>query len=501
MLEHAPRHADAHFLLGVAAVESGRFVRGLEAIDRALAIEPGRAEYHAQRARCLAILRRNAAARDAATRALALEPREALTFDTAGVALARVGAHELATSAFRRAASLAPQRADFLYNLGTSLRFLGDFTGAEQALEQAVRIEPRLWRAYSVLAELRTAAPSPERVERVRNMLAEVRDDVDGELHLRHAAATELEGLGDYAAAFAELEAGKRRKRSAVGYDFAADAALFERVETVCDAAFLARAGAGCADSTPIFVIGMPRTGTTLVERILSSHSRVGSIGEQSTFGGLLKRGAATATPNVLDPPTVSAAAGCDLAAVGRAYIETSRELCGDAPRFVDKMPLNLFYAAFIAAALPNAKIVCVRRHPLDTCIASYRRLFATGFTYYHYAYDLADIGRYYVAFDRLMRHWRHLLGDRFIELSYEALVAAQRGETARLLERLDLDWEEACMSFDRNARPVTSASAVQVREPLHGRYVGRWRRYRAALEPVIEQLRSAGVEVEPLEG
>src|SRR5690606_11847868 len=156
----------------------------------------------------------------------------------------------------------------------------------------------------------------------------------------------------------------------------------------------------GYPDASAIFVVGMPRTGTTLVERILACHSAVSSVGETMGFGTALKRAAGTASPMLLDPETVEAAASSDLESVGRAYVAAARELCGDAPRFVDKLPLNFFYAGFIAAALPNARIVCVRRHPLDTCVASYRRLFATGFAYYRYAYDLADIGRYYVCFD-----------------------------------------------------------------------------------------------------
>lgn len=460
-------------------------------------LAPTRADYHAQHARCLAMLRRDGAARDAAERALALEPRDALTLDTVGVVLARIGAHERAADAFRRATALEPARADFQYNLGTALRFLGDFTGAAAAFERAVQIDPRFYRAYSVLAEVRSAAPDTARVERLRRLLTGVGDDVDAELHLRHALATELEGLGDYDASFAELEAGKRRKRAAVGYDFAADRALFERAEAACDQRFLASAGPGHADDAPVFVVGMPRTGTTLVERILASHSQVSSVGELPTFAIEAKRAARNRSPKLLDPAIFAAAAGLDFASLGRAYVESATQVHDRTPRFVDKMPLNFFYVGFIAAALPQAKIVCVRRNPLDTCVASYRRLFATGFPYYRYAYDLADIGRYYLRFDRLMRHWRELLGPRLHEVRYERLVAEPRRETTRLLEHLELEWEEACLAFHRNPSPVATASAVQVREPLHDRFVGRWRRFGSRLDDLVAQLRAAGIDVD----
>jgi len=495
MLRREPRHADAHFLLGIAAAGAGRFGAGVEAIERALALAPERADYHAQHARCLVMLQRDRAARAAAERALALRPRDALTLDTVGVVLARVGAHEQAADAFRQAAARSPERADFQYNLGTSLRILGDFAGAEAALERATAIDPRFFKAYSVLAELRGSRPDRARIERLRALLADPIDDVDGELHLRHALATELEALGEYDAAFAELEAGKRRKRAAIGYDFEADRVLFERIEAVCDERFIRSRDRGYPDGAPIFVIGMPRTGTTLVERILASHSGVSSIGETMGFGVALKRAAGTASPRLLDPETVDAAASIDLEPVGRAYVATARELCDGAARFVDKLPLNFFYAGFIAAALPNAKIVCVRRNPLDTCVASYRRLFATGFAYYRYAYDLADIGRYYVSYDRLVRHWRSVLGARFHEIEYESLVGGARDETARLLDHVGLPWEEACLHPHRSTAPVATASAVQVREPLHGRFVGRWRRYAGRLGPLLEQLRAAGID------
>src|SRR5690606_28249660 len=229
----------------------GRFAAAVDAIGRALALAPDRADYHAQHARCLSMLQRERAARTAAERALALGPRDALTFDTVGVVLARVGAHEQAAEAFRRATALAPDRADFQYNLGTSLRFLGDFAGAEAAFERAVRIDPRFFRAYSVLAELCSARPDRARVERLRALLPMAAGDVDGELHLRHALATGREALGDYDGAFAELEAGKRRKRAAVGYDFGVDRALFERVEAVCDERFVRSSGPGHHDDAP----------------------------------------------------------------------------------------------------------------------------------------------------------------------------------------------------------------------------------------------------------
>ncbi len=427
---------------------------------------------------------------------MALEPRDALTLDTVGVVLSRTGAHDLAADAFARAVALAPDRADLHYNLGTALRIVGDFSGAERALEHAVSLQPRLYKAHSVLAELRTQTPERNHIARLDVLLGTVGDDVDGELHLRHALAKELEDLGEHRAAFAHLAAGKAKKRATLDYSFETDRALFDSVHATCTEEFLARAGEGYPSEEPIFVVGLPRTGTTLVERILSGHSQVQSAGELPSFGLCVKRAAGTRSSRTLDPETIAAAANADFAVLGRRYIESTRVITGRKPRFVDKMPMNFFLVGFIAAALPNARIVCVRRGALDTCVAIYRRLLAPDYVYYRYAYDLSDIGRYYVCFDALMRQWRRLLPGRFLEIRYEALIADPRREAARLLEHVGLEWEEACLEPERNPAPVATASAVQVREPLHAGNVGRWRRFADEIEPLRLELERAGVEL-----
>jgi hypothetical protein len=210
-----------------------------------------------------------------------------------------------------------------------------------------------------------------------------------------------------------------------------------------------------------------------------------------------VKRAAGTRSPRVLDPETIEAAAAVDFRRLGECYLEAVRPFVpGGARHFVDKLPLNFFYIGFIRRALPRAKIVCLRREPLDTCLASFRQLFAVGFAYYRYAYDLADIADYYIRFHRLMEHWQRVLPGMVLEVEYERIVADQERETRRLLDFCGLEWEEACIDFHRNAAPVATASAVQVREPLHSRAIGRWRRYALELASVRERLLAAGIRV-----
>jgi Sulfotransferase family len=318
---------------------------------------------------------------------------------------------------------------------------------------------------------------------------------------VRHALAKELEDLGRDDEAFAHLLAGNARKRATTGYRFERDRDLFDAVIRLFPEILPAPAPADLTGDditrAPIFVVGMPRTGTTLVERILSSHSQVASAGESQNFGVLLKRACRTQSPQVLDEATLAQSLHVDLQALGRDYVERTRPPGRAQSRFVDKMPLNFFYLGHIARALPGASVVVLRRHPLDTGLSNFRQLFATGFSYYEYARDLGDIGRYYVQFDRLVAHWRATLPGRLHEVRYEALVANQRAETRRLLAHCRLPWEEACLHFDRNERAVATASAVQVRQPLYASSVGRWRRFERHLQPLIDELLAAGVPVQ----
>jgi hypothetical protein len=187
----------------------------------------------------------------------------------------------------------------------------------------------------------------------------------------------------------------------------------------------------------------------------------------------------------VLDVPTLTAARQLDVQRIGADYVASTRPRTGHTRHFIDKMPLNFFYAGIIRRALPNAKIICVRRHPLDTCLANYRQLFATNFPYYNYAYDLLDTGCYYLRFAALMEHWRGTLGGNYCEVRYEAVIEDVEREARRLVEFCGLSWDPTCLSFHRSEQPVATASAVQVRQPIYKSSVARWRKYWQELAPL----------------
>jgi tetratricopeptide (TPR) repeat protein len=495
ILQEMPMHADAMFMLGMIAVEHGSFAKAVEVIGRAIALDPARAEYHAQLGRCLIVLLRPAEAVMAAERALRLDPTDALTLDTIGVVMTRAGQHANSVEPYRRAVSLDPSRPYFHYNLGAALQIVGDFPGAQAALKEALRIDPTFYRAWSSLAQV-SRTPFTEAELNQLHTLAEQAPTADAELHIRHALAKHFEDVGAYPRAFQQLNIGKRRKCLEVRYQSGDDAALFDAVKRVCSSGFLRRNDPACDSSEPIFIFGMPRTGTTLVERILSSHPDVYSAGELTNFALVMKGQANTQSNLVLDVETLAASDALDWRALGEEYVASTRPRTGHTKHFIDKMPLNFLYAGFIAKALPNAKIICVRRNPVDTCLSNYRQLFATQFPYYNYSYDLLDTGRYYAMFDALIRYWREHIPRNFIEVGYESVVADTEGQARRLVEFCGLEWNDACLNFHENAAPVSTASSVQVRQPIYKTSVERWRKYEKETAELRLLLTNAGLHI-----
>ena len=485
-----PAHAAALFLLAMIAAEHGNFGKALEVLDLALARDSTRPEYHAQRGRCLIALHRPREAFESAQRALALDPQRALTLDTIGVVLTRAGAHAEALEPFRRAVARDSSKAQYHYNLGAAEQFVGDFARAAAAYREALRLDPKHYRAWSALAQVAKAPFSPGEIAEIERQLAAGASE-DAELHLEHALAKQAEDLGRYADAFRHLERGKRRKRASQGRSFAAHEALFDaaaRTARLADAR-------GFESAEPIFIVGMPRTGTTLVERILSSHPAVFSAGELTNFSLAVKRAAGTPSNRVLDVETLEAAARIDARALGAAYVDSTRPRTGHTQRYIDKMPLNFFYAALIHRALPSAKVICLRRNALDAALSNYRQLFATAFEYYDYALDLLDTGRYYLRFDALARLWRDTIpAASYTEVRYENVVEHTEREARRLVEFCGLDWDPRCLTFADNAAPVATASSVQVRQPIYRTAIERWRHYEKDIEPLRRLLADAGV-------
>jgi hypothetical protein len=310
------------------------------------------------------------------------------------------------------------------------------------------------------------------------------------ERYLRFALAKEHEDLERYPAAFAHFQAGNSLQRTHMKYDVSRDVAVIDRIIATHTSQQLSMASAGYETEEPVFVVGLPRTGTSLVERILGAHSAVYSAGELNDFAlalllALHKSGVSS---KISKSELVERSLSLNMRALGRRYIERTRPRTGRSPRFVDKLPGNYLYLGLISVALPQARVVLLERDAMDACCAIYTALFAGA---YPFSYDMSDLGAYYLAYRRLADHWIQCLGDRMLVVRYENLVANFEDESRRLIEFCGLSWEDACATYYSSAAPTTTASAVQVRRPIYRTSIGRWRVYEQQLAPLRSLLQS----------
>ena len=494
LIAKRPDVPDPHFLIGMVLAERGQARAALEAVDRAVEIAP-RGEFLAQRARLLTMVREEGEARLAADAAAATDPREPHILDTIGCVYARLGDHEAARPLFERAVSGDPSHLQYRFNLASTYGFFGQREAAQAQYEAMLAIDTGESRAHYGLATLRRQSAEHNHLDRLEVALAAARDATD-RLRLHHAMAKEQEDLGNHAEAARHLIEGNAEHKRRTGFTIDADVANVERLcERFDDPDYFS--GSSEVGEAPIFIVGMPRTGTTLVDRIVSSHPIVRSAGELQAMPVAVKRLAGTRGRAVLDTDTIDAAGAVSPERLGREYLRGAHpHVPVDGGRFTDKLPLNFLYIGYIARALPNARIVCLRRNPMDSIWSNFKHLFATTSSYYGYSYDLADTARFYVLFDRLMAYWEQRFPGRVLQLGYEALVEDQEGQTRRLLDHCGLEWSDACLDFQSNAAAVATPSAQQVRRPINRDAIGRWRHYEGAMEPAAHILSEAGIAI-----
>lgn len=438
----------------------------------------------------MALNRRQDALR-AADAAERCAPNDPAIWGELGGVYSHAGNYRHALASFDHAVALAPQDPHLIYNRASVRRFLGDLEGAEADYDRVIALKPLDFEAYVNRSELRVQTVQRNHVVQLEALAARNITDWRGDVQVRFALAKEYEDLGEYAKSFEQLRCGAKKRREHLKYDVAIDVATVGWIMRAFPAA-PADPAPRANGNAPIFVIGLPRSGTTLVERILSSHSLVSSAGELDCFAlatvdAIRRR---HGQQQVSRQELVALSASLDFAQLGEDYLRRARAALDSGGRFVDKMPLNYLYCGLIRRALPNAKIVHVTRHPMAAGYAMYKILFKNG---YPFSYDLGEIGRYYIAYRQLMQHWRETMPGAMYELSYENLVENQLGETRKLLEYCGLEWQEGCVEFHRNPAATATASASQVRRPIYNSSISQWCHYEQQLSELREVIKSAG--------
>lgn len=396
-----------------------------------------------------------------------------------------------AKQAFERALTLDPDNPSFAYNLATSCKFAGEFERAEQLADQVIAKTPEDWGVYEFRSGLRMQTEDRNHIAELTALLDKGIDDSRGDVRVAYALAKEHEDLDDLPSAFANYKRAADTRRRSMNYDVHGDVSALSALIEAYTPEFLAQQD-GAEDARPIFIVGLPRTGTTLLDRIISGHSDVMSAGELQDFGNAVIQAVVKAAPGVKHDKLsmIRAATKVDHAAMGADYLSRTQARTQAAVHFVDKLPINYLYLGSIARALPNASLIHMDRHPIDTAYAMYKTLFSDA---YPFSYDLSDLGHYYVAHRKLMDHWHQHMGDRLLRICYEDLVKDQETEARRVIAHVGLEWQDQCLDFQINEQATNTASAVQVRQKVYSTSVGKWRQLEPQLAPFRRIVEEAG--------
>jgi len=420
--------------------------------------------------------------------AVSLNDKVADNFRLLGDAQAVIGRSADALASYQLALHLDPGDPHALAGQGHMQRIAGNRVEAIASYEKCTAVHPEFGDAWWSLASFRGYQLSDEQIQTIHSQITSGDLSVDSEIAMRFALARASEVRGRFDVAWQDYCRGNSLKREQINYD---PVQLEVKHDAIIEQFTSDLLNRGIPDTTsrhaPIFILGMPRTGSTLIEQILASHSMVEGTGELPYVAMLSSSLGLQRADGLRYPEVMSELTGAQLESLGKAYIyHTSAHRCLDLPCFTDKMPANFSHIGMIHMTLPNAKIIETRRHPLGTCVANFRQLYAQGKSQ---TYDLVEIAEYFLDYCRIMDHWQMVLPGRVLRVEYEDVVSDLEGQARRMIDFCELPWEDACLDFHRNTRAVNTASAEQVREPIYTEAVDFWKHYEPYLEPIREIL------------
>ena len=488
VLQQEPRHVDALRMLGLIAATSGEFEDAEYLLRQVLETAPDHAAAMFELGRVLGEMDRHEEAIDIYQRLLNLEPDNPKVHYRIAGARAAAALTGAAAASYRRCLALAPGHAGAWLGLGHMLKTLGDQSGGIEAYRRCLELQPDFGEAFWSLANLKTYHFAETEIAVMRERLDSGDPGETSRINFLFALAKAFEDRGDYQRAWRYYTEGNARQRQQVYYDPVQTEVLNDQLTAFFTADFFeAVRGVGCADAAPIFIVGLPRSGSTLIEQIISSHSQVEGTGELPYIGRLTHSLNRNRADGLQYPAVLAELEPRHFERLGREYLALAdRHRLDGAPLFIDKMPNNFPGIGFIHCILPRARIIDARRHPLDACVANLRQLYARGQTF---SYDQSDIGEYCLQYHRMMDHWDTVLPGRVLHVRYEDIVDDLETQVGRMLDFLQLPREDACLRFYDTERAVRTASSEQVRRPIYTSGVGFWRHYAPYLDELIEIL------------
>ena len=484
--------AETAFFAGEVQFRRGRYARTFEIAETASDAYPGSIDIGLLRCRALLALGRLAEARD-----LAIEiSRDEITDEQHVQVLVTIltgclqpeAAYPLAKASAKRHPHSTSAQRRFAINCQAT----GHTDEGLAAADAAIRLDPHDYEMLGLRSALRTATADDNHIDELEALLAAGCRTPIGAARAAYALAKELEDVGRYERAFSVLQAGASLKRQTLQSSLQKDLDMIRALQTQYTAEVIERGPSGDDTREPVFVLGLPRTGSTLLERMLASHSEIFSAGELLHFEAELMIGLHRLGTSAAPTDIVANSTRLDPAELGRRYLDRTRSHTGHTPHFIDKRPLNHLWLGAIRRALPNATAIHVRRTPMDACYAIFKFLFEDT---YPWSYSLEEIALYYLNYRQLMDHWRSIMPGYIVDIAYEDLVHDPEAATRLLTEKIGVDWQPGMLDFHQSASATMTGSATQVRREIYKSSIGRWRSYEKELGQLSEILEAAGID------
>lgn len=487
ILRRDPDHVEAMRLLGAIATSHSRYQDAEVFLQRAVSLAPDYARAWLDLTAAQLEQEKHQESIASARRVVELVPELAESHVTLANAQARANLAEDAIDSYRSALQIAPKHPGAFSGLGQQLKTVGRQEEAIATHRDNIRVNQNNAEPYWSLANMKTFRFTDGEMADMAALLSREKLDELGEVQLCNALGLGYEGRRDYDKAFHYFERGNEKRRESENYDPVETEVNTARYIEIFSEKFLAEVGGhGCTDAAPIFVVGLPRSGSTLIEQIIASHSQVEGTHELSDLAWVVRSIPKKNPKTHRFPENLPGMKPGAWSRIGDHYIDRTRKYRSGLPYFIDKNPNNFLYVGLLQLILPNAKIINARRHPMDSCFGSYKQLFASG---QPFTYDLTEVGEYYLQYQKLMDHWHAVLPGKVLDVEYERVVADLDGQVQRILDYCGLPFEEACLNFHQTDRAVKTASSEQVRQPLYASSVDLWRNYETHLDELLQVL------------
>ncbi len=493
LLQLQPKLVPAHFLVGLVGLEIKDSQIAFSAFKTVVKLDNNHVAAWAQLAHIYMVRGMVNLADQALQEVRRIRTDDPTVLTLMGTTLSLMGENSLAKAVFGRAYTIDPESLEYAHNLANNLVHHDETETAEALLKNIIKKRPDSPQAHWSLS-LFLKAKNNLHIEKMKKLCKQNKNTPNAQAFYHYAIGKEYEDQQRWSDAFEAFSQGAAATRSKVDFDEAAEIKTFDYLTEHFTEEWLANSGPGIADASPIFVLGQPRTGSTLIERIITSHSDVHSAGELKQFPLAVRRLGNSTNPQRFSAELFASVKQVDGRLLATKYLQTSGRMTGNKKRFVDKLPSNYLNIPLILKALPNAKIVHLIRAPMDACFSSYKQLFANA---YLHSYDMKEMARHHARYLKLMQTWRERFPGRFFDISYEETARNLEPNARALIKYLELPWQDECLNFHQQKTAVTTASTIQVREPAHTRSIGRWKKYEQQLQPMLKALQEHGLKID----